>query len=69
MTIETEQQGGGNIQNKTCGKIKAAFGRNPFNFVGGGAKGILGMDQMDAIQADPEKNVAANAARMARRGT
>lgn len=67
MTIETEQQGGGMVQNKTCSSMRAVFGKNPFNFIGGGAKGILGMDQMDSIKADPQKDNAGTTARMARR--
>jgi hypothetical protein len=68
MTIETEPQGGGAIQNKTCGKMYAIpKGDDLAKAIGGGAKGLLGMDQLDAVGADPQKSAAGNTARMARR--
>jgi len=69
MTIETEQQGGGMIQNLPCSRIRAVMGANPFAWVGENARGLLGMDNMDlaGLNVDPQKNAARNAARLARR--
>ncbi len=73
MVVETEKKGGGDVQNKTCDKIKGGYfntehGPAHLDF-GEGAKGILGMDQRDATGTDPEKNAAGTVARLARRTT
>jgi hypothetical protein len=69
VSIETEPQGGGATTNFLSGRITAAFGPNPLPGLGANTNGILGMDAMDIIDADPQKNLAATAARMAIRTT
>ena len=64
MTVETEQQGGGTPQNKDCPNMIAVI---PDMDTGEGAHGLLGMDQLDSIGADPQKSANGATARLARR--
>lgn len=66
MSIETEQAGGGMIQNLNA--TNRFYGvEGGLAAVGQNAVGLLGMETMDNINVDAQKNAARTAARLARR--
>lgn len=64
ITVEIEDQGGGNIANVTCNQILATMGANPWQALGLNRRGFLGMGNLDIMNVDPQENVGRTAARL-----
>lgn len=66
MEIEVEDHGGGNAEIRQCSTMSAHFVSDDVPAFTP-ATGLLGMDQFDAIQADPVKSADGTRAYLAKR--